>query len=324
MVAMNAETYRKDHAEVAAGGYLIYDSTWPRSQLFNRTDIHILGVPLSRICNENFDNARSRILMKNIMYVGVLAALLDLDMSVIKQLLNEQFASEGTPAGCQPEGHRSRVCLREGALLLPLAVSGANARQDPRSHHDRRQHHGGAWLPVRRCHGGRLVPHHAVHLADGCLQDFLREVPQGSGNGQGQLLHHPGRGRTRRHRHGAGRQLEWRAVIHADQRAGNLADERVPRLWLLHGNSRRHLRRAALRPVHRHADAHPAGRSDGLRLRIARRHAPRAAVPGESGRGVLPRRAGLRPGRAAADAGHRADRPRYRHERLDVPRPAVG
>lgn len=94
MVAMNAETYRKDHAEVAPGGYLIYDSTWPRSQLFNRSDIHILGVPLSRICNENFDKARSRILMKNIMYVGVLAALLDLDMNVIKQLLNDQFAAK--------------------------------------------------------------------------------------------------------------------------------------------------------------------------------------------------------------------------------------
>jgi len=96
MVAMNAETYRKDHAEVATGGYLLYDSTWPRSQLFNRTDIHILPVPLSRICNENFNNARSRILMKNIMYVGVLAALLDLDMNSIKQLLNEQFAAKAS------------------------------------------------------------------------------------------------------------------------------------------------------------------------------------------------------------------------------------
>ncbi|MCE7901791.1 MAG: 2-oxoacid:acceptor oxidoreductase subunit alpha [Gammaproteobacteria bacterium PRO9] len=94
MVAMNAETYRRDHAEVAPGGYLIYDSTWPRSDIFNRTDIQILGVPLSRICNENFDRARARILMKNIMYVGVLAALLDLDMQVIKQLLNEQFAAK--------------------------------------------------------------------------------------------------------------------------------------------------------------------------------------------------------------------------------------
>ena len=96
MVAMNAETYARDHACLAPGGYLIYDSTWPRSQLFNRTDINVLGVPLSRICNENFAQARSRILMKNIMYVGVLAALLDMDMQVIKGLLNEQFKAKAS------------------------------------------------------------------------------------------------------------------------------------------------------------------------------------------------------------------------------------
>lgn len=96
MVAMNAETYRKDHADVAPGGYLVYDSTWPRSALFNRTDIHVLGVPLSRICNENFPTARARVLMKNIMYVGVLAALLDLDRDVIATLLREQFAAKAS------------------------------------------------------------------------------------------------------------------------------------------------------------------------------------------------------------------------------------
>jgi 2-oxoglutarate/2-oxoacid ferredoxin oxidoreductase subunit alpha len=94
MVAMNAETYRKDLESVAPGGYLIYDSTWPRHQLLNRSDIHIIGVPLARLCNEKFAKARERVLMKNIAYVGVLAALLDLDREVIKQLLNESFASK--------------------------------------------------------------------------------------------------------------------------------------------------------------------------------------------------------------------------------------
>ena len=94
MVAMNAQTYAKDMAEVASGGWLIYDSTWPRSRLLNREDINVLGVPLSRMCNEHFDGARTRILMKNIAYVGVLAALLDLDLDVIKGLLDETFASK--------------------------------------------------------------------------------------------------------------------------------------------------------------------------------------------------------------------------------------
>ena len=94
MIAMNAETYKKDLAEVAPGGYLIYDSTWPRNSLLNREDITIFGVPLSKLCNENFPNARARILMKNVVYVGVVAALLDLDLEVISQLLNETFAKK--------------------------------------------------------------------------------------------------------------------------------------------------------------------------------------------------------------------------------------
>jgi len=94
MVAMNAQTYAKDMAEVAPGGWLIYDSTWPRSTLLNREDIVVIGVPLSRMCNEHFDGARARILMKNIAYVGVLAALLGVDLEIMKALLEETFASK--------------------------------------------------------------------------------------------------------------------------------------------------------------------------------------------------------------------------------------
>ena len=54
MVAMNAETYAKDVREVRAGGYLLYDSTWPRSTVLSREDITILGVPFAQLCIENF------------------------------------------------------------------------------------------------------------------------------------------------------------------------------------------------------------------------------------------------------------------------------
>jgi len=94
MVAMNIQTYQKDLAEVGSGGFLIYDSTWPRENDLNRHDITVLGVPLSKMCNENFSVARVRILMKNVMYVGALAALLDIDLEVIKTLLQETFASK--------------------------------------------------------------------------------------------------------------------------------------------------------------------------------------------------------------------------------------
>ena len=91
MVAMNAETYSKDVREVAPGGYLIYDSTWPRPALLKRDDITVLGVPLAKLCNENFNGVRTRILMKNICYVGVLAAFLDLDLDRIRELLAETY-----------------------------------------------------------------------------------------------------------------------------------------------------------------------------------------------------------------------------------------
>ena len=94
MVAMNAQTYAQDMAEVASGGWLLYDSTWPRSRLLDREDITVVGIPLSRMCNEHFDGARARILMKNIAYVGALAALLDIDLEVITALLEETFAKK--------------------------------------------------------------------------------------------------------------------------------------------------------------------------------------------------------------------------------------
>jgi len=94
MIAMNAETYEKDLAEISPGGFLIYDSTWPRPHFMTRKDVTVLGVPLAKMCNDAFKVARSRILMKNMAYVGVVAALLDLDLHVLHDLVREMFSSK--------------------------------------------------------------------------------------------------------------------------------------------------------------------------------------------------------------------------------------
>lgn len=94
MVAMNAETYAKDVRDVSPGGYLIYDSTWPRPALLKREDITILGAPFARICNETFQGVRARILLKNIMYAGLLAALLEIDLEEMRKLLGESYANK--------------------------------------------------------------------------------------------------------------------------------------------------------------------------------------------------------------------------------------
>ncbi len=94
MVALNVETYARDLTEVSSGGYFIYDSTWPRPALAKRDDISVIGVPLAQLCNENFQGVRTRILMKNICYAGVLAALCNIDVDIIRELLAETYAKK--------------------------------------------------------------------------------------------------------------------------------------------------------------------------------------------------------------------------------------
>ena len=94
MVAMNPKTYEEDVAEVRSGGYVLYDSTWPMDAKLMRDDATFLGVPLAKMCVENFGGARERILMKNIAYVGALVALLSIDPDVVRKLLKEKFRAK--------------------------------------------------------------------------------------------------------------------------------------------------------------------------------------------------------------------------------------
>ncbi|MDP1860119.1 MAG: 2-oxoacid:acceptor oxidoreductase family protein, partial [Gemmatimonadaceae bacterium] len=94
VVAMNPSTYARDVAAVRPGGYLLYDSTWPMDDELDRDGITVLGVPLGKMCVESFKGDRERTLLRNIAYVGVLAALLDMDMDVIGEMLREKFSKK--------------------------------------------------------------------------------------------------------------------------------------------------------------------------------------------------------------------------------------
>jgi 2-oxoglutarate ferredoxin oxidoreductase subunit alpha len=91
MVAMNPQTWDKDVAELESGGYLFYDSTKPLPPSKFRDDVTPLGVPLTAICNASYSDVRQRQLFKNIIYLGALSALLDLDPSEIERLFSEQY-----------------------------------------------------------------------------------------------------------------------------------------------------------------------------------------------------------------------------------------
>jgi 2-oxoglutarate ferredoxin oxidoreductase subunit alpha len=91
MVAMNPQTWDKDVASIEPGGYLLYDSTKPMPKTKFRDDINVVGVPLTAITNSTYTDPRQRQLFKNIIYLGALSALLDVDPKVIEQLIGEQY-----------------------------------------------------------------------------------------------------------------------------------------------------------------------------------------------------------------------------------------
>jgi 2-oxoglutarate ferredoxin oxidoreductase subunit alpha len=91
MVAMNPQTWDKDVAEIESGGVLFYDSTRPIPASKLREDVTVIGMPLTAICNAEYSDPRQRQLFKNIIYLGALAALLDLDAAEIERLFAEQY-----------------------------------------------------------------------------------------------------------------------------------------------------------------------------------------------------------------------------------------
>jgi 2-oxoglutarate ferredoxin oxidoreductase subunit alpha len=91
MVAMNPQTWDADIAEIETGGYLFYDNTRPIPPEKFREDITVIGVPLTEISNFNYSDSRQRQLFKNIIYIGALSMLLDVEIDVFKKLFEEQY-----------------------------------------------------------------------------------------------------------------------------------------------------------------------------------------------------------------------------------------
>ena len=91
MVAMNPQTWAEDMKEIEPGGYVFYDNTKPLPKSKFRDDVNAIGMPLTEICNSTYTDSRERQLFKNIIYLGALAALMDLEPNVIAELIGEQY-----------------------------------------------------------------------------------------------------------------------------------------------------------------------------------------------------------------------------------------
>lgn len=90
-IAVNGQTLYNDYMEVLPGGYFIYDSTRELSDEFTRDDLTVIGIPFTRLCNDEFENPKLRQLLRNIIYVGSMAFLLDMDFSVLTDSVEQQF-----------------------------------------------------------------------------------------------------------------------------------------------------------------------------------------------------------------------------------------
>jgi 2-oxoglutarate ferredoxin oxidoreductase subunit alpha len=122
MVAMNPQTWDADLKEIEAGGYVFYDSTksLPKSRF--RDDINVIGMPLTEICTATYTDPRQRQLFKNIIYVGALSALLDIDPTEIERLFSEQYKGKEVLLQSNVQALRLGRDYALGNLSCPLGL----------------------------------------------------------------------------------------------------------------------------------------------------------------------------------------------------------
>ncbi len=94
MVALNPQSFDRDMKSVTPGGTFIYDSTKSIHRDKFRSDVNVVGVPMMQICMQEYADPRQRLLFKNMIYVGALARLLDIELDVVRGVISDEFAKK--------------------------------------------------------------------------------------------------------------------------------------------------------------------------------------------------------------------------------------
>ena len=176
VVALNPATYAKDVATVRPGGYpvvrfVVADGARSRARRASR----FWAIPFGRMCVENFETDRDRTLLRNIVYVGALAALLEIDMDIVAQMLVEKFSKKKRLYDANNTAIKLGYDYAKRTTRVRCRSSGKDGC-DKRLRDHRWQYSGGAGCAVCRSNSGRVVSDHAVHIVDGCVQRVLRKV----------------------------------------------------------------------------------------------------------------------------------------------------
>ena len=96
LIAMNAETVAEDIQQLTAGGAVIYDEALNITS--RREDLTYYAVPFDRLAAATGADAKIRKLIKNMVYVGVAAQLLALDLTWVEKAVRQQFAGKAKAA----------------------------------------------------------------------------------------------------------------------------------------------------------------------------------------------------------------------------------
>src|SRR5262249_30858021 len=127
MVAMNPQSYKDDLGEIVPGGWLLYDSTLPR--VWPRDDIKVLGIPIAEMCARKWSDPRQRQLFKNMVYIGALTALLDIDLEVLKTTVSDQLKGKErlVAANMEAVAMGREYAARQFDCPLPIRVRTSRA-----------------------------------------------------------------------------------------------------------------------------------------------------------------------------------------------------
>src|ERR1700704_2759964 len=92
LVAMNGETAQDDVKSLAPGASVLYDEPLALDKL--RNDLTFYSVPYDKLVAPVCPEAKLRKLVKNMIYVGVVAKLLEIDIAEVEKAIRKQFAKK--------------------------------------------------------------------------------------------------------------------------------------------------------------------------------------------------------------------------------------
>jgi len=96
LVSLNAATWQADVADVKSGGVIVHEASYPVSGPALRDDVTYYPVPFTELGKQHFAQGSMRKYLVNMIYVGVLARLLDIDADVVEAALKAQFKGKAS------------------------------------------------------------------------------------------------------------------------------------------------------------------------------------------------------------------------------------